>query len=221
MGRTKGILAQNDGRCIYTGKAATSADHVPPKSFLAHPLTVDLPTVPACRDFNSQAALDEQYFLTVLAQIGHHPALARRVVEGGDIDRALTRRPALEERLIAEMGVDDEGRPYIRPDQTRIGSVLQKLAAGLYFLRFAEAPGLHSFQAIALYDLENPPSHVTALSWQFEHSEPMRIIQWSIFSYGFCNVRGSAERTYCSINFYNSIFGLIACPHQQLRPTDG
>lgn len=217
MVRTKGIWGQNNGRCVYTGERATSADHVPPKTFLAPPLPVNLPTVPACRDFNSQAALDEQYFMTVLAQIGHHPALAWRVIEGGDIDRALVRRPALEERLIAEMGVDEEGRPYIAPDQTRIGSVLQKLAAGLYFLRFGEAPGLQSFQAIALYDLDNPPAHVAALSWQFEHTEPMRVIQWSIFSYGFCNARERSDRTYCSINFYNSVFGLIACPYQRLE----
>lgn len=220
MGRTKGILARNNGRCVYTGERATSADHVPPKSFLAHPLPVDLPTVPACRDFNSQAALDEQYFITILAQICHHPALAWRVIKGGDIDRALVRRPALEERLIAEMGTDEEGRPYITPDQTRIGSVLQKLAAGLYFLRFAKAPGLKSFQAIALYDLDNPPPYVTALSWQFEHMEPMSVIQWSIFSYGFCNLRETNDHTYCSINFYNSVFGLIACPHQRLDVGD-
>jgi hypothetical protein len=189
---------------------------VPPKSFLAPPLPVDLPTVPACRDFNSDAGLDEQYFLTVLAQIAHHPALAWRVIEGGDIDRALRRKPALEERLINEMGVDEAGRPYLLPDQRRIGSVLRKLAAGLFFLRFGEAPGLGAFQPIALYDLENPPPEVAELSWKFDHVEPLRVIQWSIFSFGFCNARGSDSATYCNINFYNSVFGLIACPYHQV-----
>lgn len=210
------VLSLNDGRCIYTGRPATSADHVPPKSFLAPPLPVNLPTVPACGDFNSDAGLDEQYFLTILAQIGHHPALAWRVIDGGDIDRALRRKPALEERLINEMGVDEAGRPYITPDQRRIRSVLRKLAAGLFFLRFGEAPGLDAFQPVALYDLENPPPEVAELSWKFDHTEPLRVIQWSIFAFGFCNARGSRDTTYCNVNFYNSVFGLIACPYRQV-----
>lgn len=216
MPRARKVLSLNGGRCIYTGQPATSADHVPPKSFLAPPLPVDLPTVPACRGFNSNAALDEQYFLTVLAQIGHHPALAWRVIEGGDIDRALRRKPAFEERLISEMGVDEAGRPYITPDQQRIGSVLRKLAAGLFFLWFGEAPGLDAFQPIALYDLENPPPQVAELSWKFDHVQPPRVIQWSIFAFGFCNARDSEETTYCNINFYDSVFALIACPYQDL-----
>jgi hypothetical protein len=216
VARAKRVLSLNGGRCIYTGQPATSADHVPPKSFLAHPLPVDLPTVPACRDFNSDAGLDEQYFLTVLAQIGHHPALAWRVIEGGDIDRALRRKPALEERLINEMGVDEAGRPYIIPDQRRIGSVLRKMAAGLFFLRFGEAPGLDAFQPFALYNLETPPPKVVELSWKFEHVEPPRVIQWSVFLFGFCNVRDEHEATYCSINFYNSVFALISCPYRKM-----
>lgn len=216
MTRSKKVLSQNEGRCIYTGRPATSVDHVPPKSFLAAPLPVDLPTVPACRDFNSNAGLDEQYFLTILAQIGNHPALAWRLIEGGDIDRALRRRPALEERFIAEMGVDEAGRPYISPDQRRIGFVLQKLAAGLFFLRFDEAPGLDAFKDVSLYGLENPPPEVADLSWQFYHTEPLRVIQWSIFGFGFCNARDDRKATYCNINFYNSVFALVACPYRQL-----
>jgi hypothetical protein len=87
--------------------------------------------------------------MTVIAHIGHHPALAWRIVEGGNIDRALERSPGLEERLINEMGVDEEGRPYIQPDQERINAVLRKLAAGLFYLKYDEAPGLEAFHPIA------------------------------------------------------------------------
>ncbi len=114
------------------------------------------------------------------------------------------------------MGVDEAGRPYLSPDQGRIRSVLQKLAAGLFFLRFGEAPGLQAFRPIALYKLDDPPPHVADLSWTFEHSEPLRIIQWSIFAFGFCNAAESHEAVYCNINFYNSVFGLIACPYRPL-----
>ena len=216
MGIANPVLAQNHGKCIYTGKPATSADHVPPKSFLAPPLPVNLSTVPACADFNSRSALDEQYFITILAHIGHHPALAWRLVEGGDVDRTLTRRPALEERLLEETGVDEDGLPFISPDQTRIDSVLRKLAAGLYFLRFGCAPGLQAFEPISMYDADNVPQDVIDLSWKFQHAEPLKVLQWSVFAYGFCNSKECNEFTYCNINFSDSVFGLIACPFQQI-----
>jgi hypothetical protein len=216
MPKRRGVLQQNDGHCIYTGRLATSADHVPPKSFLARPLPVDLPTVPSCANFNSSAAHDEQYFMAILGHIGHHPALAWRIIDGGDIDRALTRRPALDERLISEIEAGADGRPAITPDWSRIAFVLQKLAAGLFFLKFRRAPGLASFSAISLYGLNDPPQVVADLSWKFEHVEPMKVIQWSIFSYGFCNQSDSHTHTYCNINFYDSLFGLIACPYEAL-----
>lgn len=213
MSKRRGVLQQNSGRCIYTGRAATSADHVPPKSFLARPLPVDLPTVPSCARFNSDAAHHEQYFMAVLAHIGNHPALARRIIEGGDVDRALTRAPALDERLLAEMDVDELGRPVISPDWARIRFVLGKLAAGLYYLRFRRAPGLEAFTPISLYTLDDPPNVVADLSWRFHRVELLTVIQWSVFAYGFCNEEGAAVHTYCNINFYNSQFALVACPY--------
>ncbi len=214
--RLSGVLAQNNGRCIYTDRPATSADHVPPKCLLADPLPVNLSTVPSCVEYNTSAALDEQYFLMILAHIGLHPALAWRLAEGGDVDRALRRRPALDERLVSELGVDTEGRPYITPDHRRVNSVLRKIAAGLFFLRFGEAPGVAHFRPIELYPLDSPSKYVADFSWHFVHSEPMRVVQWSVFSYGFCNAKGASEGTYCNMNFYNSVFGLVACPYREL-----
>lgn len=155
--------------------------------------------------------------MTVIAHIGHHPALAWRVAEGGNVDRALERSPGLEERLINEMGVDEEGRPYIQPDQERINAVLRKLAAGLFYLKYEEAPGLEAFHPISLYNFESPPDIVIDLSWKFQHIEPMDVVQWSIFYYGFCNIPDDENFTYCNINFYNSVFGMVACPYKSIK----
>lgn len=214
--RLRGVLTKNQGKCIYTGRTATSADHVPPRCLLADPLPVNLTTVPSCATFNSESALDEQYFLMVLAHIGHHPALAWRLIKGGDVDRALRRRPGLDERIISELGVDDEGRPFFQPDQARVNSVLRKIAAGLFFLRFGEAPGLNAFHPIDLYQMNNPSQMTIDLSYEFEHIESMTVVQWSVFYYGFCNSKEKSNFTFCNINFYNSVFALIACPHRDL-----
>lgn len=214
MVKRRGVLAENQGRCIYTGRDATSADHVPPKSFLVPPLPANLLTVPSCGQFNSDAARDEQYFLMVLSHIGHHPALARRIIEGGDVDRALARSPALDERLVSELNVTPDGRPYIDIDQPRVNFVLEKMAAGLFFRKFGKAPGIDRFQSIALYSLEDPPDLVSELSWTFQHTEDLTVIQWSIFAYGFCNSTRVNDATFCNINFYNSVFALIACPYE-------
>jgi hypothetical protein len=152
----------------------------------------------------------------VLAHIGSHPALAWRLTEGGDVDRALRRRPALDERLVSELGVDEEGKPNFQPDQLRVNAVLRKIAAGLFFLKFGEAPGLDLFHPIELYQLDNPSETTVDLSWEFERIEPMTVVQWSVFYYGFCNSSERNDFTFCNINFYNSVFAIIACPYKDI-----
>ena len=196
-------LNLNQGRCIYTGKPANSADHVPPKCLLAKPLPGNLATVPCDRDFNSSFAHDEQYFLMVLASITVHPAVARRVADGGDVDRALSASPDLDDRLINKLQTGKYGRVSIRPETHRIDRVLKKLSAGAYFLKFM-SHGTDAFESLGLHSIAEPPDEIAALSYDLQFFEDIHIVQWSIFSYGFA--RGPNAAFICALNFYDAFF---------------
>lgn len=204
------VLAINGGRCIYTNLPATSADHVPPKCLLLHPLPTNLATVPCDRDFNSSIALDEQYFLVFIGSIVTHAGIARRVDQEGDIYRALSASPGLDQRLINQLVVTEDGRVAILPEEERIARVIRKIAAGAYFLRFGQAPGLNSFTFLTLSNLNEPTPEAISISWTSKPIEDMHVIQWSVFSYGFAE--DSEHGLVCNLNFYDSIFGFVKCP---------
>ncbi len=204
------VLELNGGRCIYTGQPATSADHVPPKCLLAQPLPANLSTVPCARDFNSSIARDEQYFLMLLGQVAMHPALARRIHEGGDIDRALWRSPGLDQRLVNQLEVTCDGRVAIMPETDRIDRVLRKIAAGVYFLRFGGAPGIESFVSTGLHSFDEPSPTAIKMSWSQKPIEWTQVVQWSVFAYGFA--QDPNEGLVCNMNFYDSVFGMVRCP---------
>ena len=211
--RRSRFLSQNGGRCIYTGRPATSADHVPAKCFLAQPLPANLATVPCDGEFNSSIARDEQYFLMLLGQVVIHPAIARRVHEGGDIDRALVRSPGLDQRLINQLQVTGDGRVAIMPETERIDRVLRKLAAGVYYVRFEKAPGIDHFASLGLHSFDEPGDIAIKLSWSQKPLEWTYIVQWSIFSYGFAE--DSEYGLLCNLCFYNALFGIVKCPPLQ------
>ena len=56
--------------CTYCNNAATTIDHVPPKSFFARPRPATLITVPSCEACNNGASLDDQYFRDMV--LWHH-----------------------------------------------------------------------------------------------------------------------------------------------------
>jgi hypothetical protein len=99
--------------------------------------------------------LDEQYFLALIGHGSPAEAIARKLEPGGALDRALDLSPALEERLLNALEVDEEtGLPFIQPETDRVERIVRKIALGLFALRYGRIPSQESMRPVNLYPYE-------------------------------------------------------------------
>lgn len=131
-------------RCIYCGKIANSADHIPPKSIFPKPRPNNLQTVPSCVKCNRGFQADDDCFMQVLPSrhdVGQNPA-ALQIMEAAirNLQRSEAagfRRTFLQR--ISEVELFTEGGIYLgRTLQTdidfqRLESVARRTVRGLYF----------------------------------------------------------------------------------------
>lgn len=192
-------------RCIYTGRAADTRDHVPPKCLLERPYPANLDTVPCSRSFNGESSKDEQYFLVIAAHLAEGSALEDRLDLGGALERALLRKPALDERLIESLSVDSSGAVHLAIEQNRVEAVLRKVAAGLHFLVFGEAPGIDAFGEAQLLPSAEQFANLIVGPGLIVH----RTVQPEVFEYAFLSGR---HARLCAILIARSLTAVVVCP---------
>ena len=201
---------------------ATTRDHVPPRCLLEKPFPPGLLTVPSCHDCNNGFSLDEQYLQIVLAHISFEPHLMEKVDEGGSVDRALARAPALDERIAQSLEVAGDGRVLFKPETERILSIAEKIAIGLYICRYGRQVNLDMFSAVAILGPSDPiPQSIAAAShyWPGIRRKRWLTVQKGVFSYLFA--RGSLAYDpplYCLIELYRTLLGVVACPDPRTMP---
>lgn len=213
-----GIVTVPRAACVYCGRRATTRDHVPPRSLLERPFPANLPTVPCCERCNRGYSLDEQYFLVLLGQIGTSKTIAAKVALGGVIDRALTRAPALDERLLRALESDDEdGRVLIRPEIERVRRVIAKIALGLFVLRYGRVPAIDSVRPVGAYpysvEEQRPTPYFIATLTERFRSKRWRHIQHGVFSYIFVRDPQSSSRVWCIMDFHQTLWGIAHLPN--------
>jgi hypothetical protein len=203
--------------CIYCGKAASTRDHVPPKSFLEKPYPDNLKTVPSCKDCNNGFSKDEEYFLILMSKISLAPSLTTRISEGGSISRALEQSPSLDDRLISSLESDDEGRILIRPETERIHRIIRKIALGLFVLRYGRIPSLQSLSEIAAYPYsvrdDRPPHQFILTFTEKFKAKPWKHPQKNIFSYIFVRDPWSSSKVWCIMDFHSTLWGVVHLPN--------
>jgi hypothetical protein len=203
---------------VYCGQRATTRDHVPPRSLLERPFPSNLPTVAGCEPCNCGFSLDEQYFLVLLGQIGNSQTITAKVAPGGVIHRALTRAPALDERIFQALESDDEdGRILIRPEINRIRRVIRKIALGLFVLRYGRVPALDSVRPVNAYpynleDQRPAPYFIATFTERFR-SKQWKHIQRGVFSYIFVRDPSSSSRVWCVMDFHQTLWGVAHLPN--------
>jgi hypothetical protein len=180
-------MAARTRRCIYCGGQAESKDHVPPRCLLERPYSPNLATVPACTRCNRSFAIDEEYFIVVLASIGTTPSLTARVADGGSVDRALSRSPALDARVSQSL-LPVSGRVVLQPEYARLQRVVQKIAVGLFYLRYGKHLHIRCVDGVGLHPFnieDQRPPHLFPLLFT-ERFRPKRWthLQRRTFSYG-------------------------------------
>jgi hypothetical protein len=204
--------------CIYCGAAATTRDHVPPKLLLDRPFPLNLRTVPSCKTCNNDASLDEQYFLVLLSQVSSSPSVEAKLAPGGLIDRTLTYSPALEERLLKALGVDEEtGSPIIRPEIHRVNRIVKKIAMGLFALRYGRVPAAQHVDHVALYPFkpndERPLPYFIATFTERFKSKQWRKVQRGTFAYIFVRDPKHSGKVWCVMDIYQSLWGVVHFPN--------
>ena len=208
--------------CIYCGAPASTRDHVPPRCLLEKPLPPDLMTVPSCQSCNTAYSHDEQYLQIVLAQIGFEPHLMAKVEKGGVVDRALSRAPALDERIVQSLDVAPDGRVWFKPERERILTIARKIAFGLYIRRYQRRVSLDQFAALAVYgNGDEIPQPIVASShyWPGVRRKSWQTVQRRVFSYLFAKGWLACDpQLYCLIDLHHTLLAAVACPDPRTIP---
>lgn len=202
--------------CTYCAQSADGRDHVPPRCLLERPYPPNLPTVPACDACNQGYSLDEEYFLTVLAQVGVSEDLAAKVEPGGRVDRALRRSAGLENRIRESLALTEEGLVAIEPEVGRLRRVVRKIAAGLYALRYGQRAHPSSIPKAGIVHLESEPAR-TAQLLLATHTERFQPKRWShvqrgVFSYIFVRNWQTSHQLTCVMDFHGEFWGAARVP---------
>lgn len=209
--------------CVYCSGKAETRDHVPPKALLVEPWPTNLRTVPACSPCNVAWSLDEQYMAVVVAHLTENPRVASTLDDGGAIDRALAASPLLEERIVASLSVDDEGRVAFAPEIARISRIARKVAFGLHALKYGTGPRLEDFAVMHVGGPGcQPPPGIVAAQWVWPGIRRKRwtTVQKGIFSFIFARGWMTGDPPlYCIMNVADTLTLSVGCPAPAGRPS--
>jgi len=202
-------------RCIYCGNPETSREHVPARCLLEKPYPPNLITVPSCLSCNQAFSIDEEYFLAVLSQIGTSRCLTNKIQEGGCVDRMLSRKPLLDDRITRSLKPSGD-RVYLEPELERINRVIQKIAAGLYFQRYGFPLSLAQIQVTGVfpYNIEDkrPVGIILASYSEKFASKRWHLVQRGVFRCQFVRSSSQNKRLICIMDFHQTLWGVVSVP---------
>jgi hypothetical protein len=216
-GLTQEELMSKRFRCLYCGVMATTRDHVPPRCLLEKPYPPNLKTISACSKCNKSFSLDEEYFLTVLAHIGTTHSLTSKVEAGGIVDRALSQSPTFDDRIVNSLLVTEDGRISFQAEINRISRIVQKIAYGLFILRYNKVPSLNCIEPVYAYpynieDVRPIPTFMATFTERFR-PKAWTQVQKDVFSYIVIKDLLKGNRLCCIMNFHNTLWGVAYLPH--------
>ena len=206
----------NEKTCIYCGKEADTREHVPARCLLEKPYPANLYTLPSCSKCNKSYSLDEEFFLATLAQIGTRSSLTEKIEDGGIVDRAFLRSPALERRFLESMEIGQGERVFIRPELNRINRVIQKTAFGLFIIRYDKIPLLSDIKNVVAYPYNimdsRPPARILATHTEKFAPKRWDSIQKGIFSFIVVRDKMADNCITCIMDFHETLWGVVEFP---------
>jgi hypothetical protein len=125
--------------CYSCDGAATTREHVPPRSFFPKGRRGNLLTVPSCYAHNHDQSLDIEYVRNVIAGFYGTNAEGGRTFEAAK--RSFDRSSALFHQTFRDferMPFNGEEAATFRVDLERVKSVMRPIANALYFLNYGE-----------------------------------------------------------------------------------
>lgn len=125
--------------CTYCSKPAKTRDHIPARVFLDKPYPTNLHVVPSCEECNNSLSKDEEYIAFVFEYLS--------MLESDDFDdkqenieSKFKHYPALEDRIMNGLQVDENGNPVIQLESSRIENVALKFAIAHALYETGEKP---------------------------------------------------------------------------------
>jgi hypothetical protein len=203
-------------RCVYCAANADTRDHTPPKLLLRKPYPANYRTVPACMHCNKSWSLDEEYLRVALAIVSFVPDLLKENEDGGYVDRILSKKPFLDDRIANALTPNDDGTVSFSPEFNRLCRIVAKMACGLYALKYGVGHMIEEFvPAIVQHSNMEIPDAIRAAMWYQPgiRAKKWNAIQSGVFEFLFAEswfARGPPA--WCFINLYDTIFAVVGCP---------
>ena len=187
------------GVCTYCGRTdVLTKDHVPPRNLFSAPRP-NLITVPACKNCNQQASMDDEYFRAMLAMrwdTNYHPDVQEvlpLVMKSYTRKEAQRYRKALL-RGIQEIDVTTPAGLYLGKaatycvDLQRLDSVIERTVRGLYFHEAGKAlpvdVDVTAFAEDGLKDLDSTArDRLRIMILEPVYSNPPKVIGRDTFKY--------------------------------------
>jgi hypothetical protein len=206
--------------CIYCQvRKATTVDHIPPKCLFPKPRP-DLITVPACRECNSQASLDDEYFRAALASRHETDDSAAAKELRRILFRSFDRSPGwragwFEKTRFVEF-IDDLGQRDVKMqyqmDYDRLAGVVERIIRGLHYHEFG-APLPKDCPILIMQDWSLEAKHKSAESKVAKFiasltNEIEKTIKEGVFSYRRTSVEGDDLTAVWLLQFFDCIWTL-------------
>jgi hypothetical protein len=188
-GRSKRAPAE----CVYCGSAAGTRDHIPPACLFPRPRPSNLITVPSCRECNTSASQQDEYFLVALALHGRalaHPAMRTL---WPTISRALSKpqkqgfawgvaNRTVRKAIQQPSGEEIKGMQH-EVDEHRVGPVIDRVTMGLCYHHFQQRlPDSHRVVAVMEYRMDIPRANDLA---ELARKHPLHDIGGRVFQYHY------------------------------------
>ena len=219
----KGEIKSTSSCVVCAAKVATTAEHVPPKSYFEPPYPENLITVPACGPCNNGSQKDDDYFLAYLVSrdvVGGTPSLdavRKRVTRG--LHRP--KFPGLRNRLLASAQWTTQidpatGRHQLvfvtRAESDRLARTLQKQVRGILYHVTSESIPKSRFMMIErVWGMQTRPPKFWEM-WTGAADYALRGtsgVVGDVFKYSVRQVRRSACAYVVRLEFYG-VFPYVA-----------
>lgn len=212
--------------CVYCGleepdNCDRTRDHVPPRNLFPEPRPSDLITVSCCRQCNSSASADDEYFRLVLTSridTSDHPE-AEKVRSG--IFRSLQRPEAtgftdLIRKIMIDVDVHTPSGIYlgkgagIKISHKRLNRVAERIVRGLYWHTFgvrlpSDWTAMCQSDAILTVDNNDMQDQIAEVFGPMLEQPPARIIGNHVFEYWYQVAEDCDYSTVWFLRFYGSM----------------
>lgn len=196
--------------CIYCGKkAASTKDHVPPKSFFPKPRPTNLITVPSCEKCNRNYGKDDERVRNIITSIDTtevHPAIQQQIAKKRERSYSRTEGWSNVQHLLASIRIADcysvsgaylGKAPAFDLDQEIIDRFIERMMRALLFYENGIEYTELQIKWKKSLDIKEVPSELRS----FLLNGQVKAIGDGVFTYVGYYIPGSANSLWL-MNFY-------------------